>query len=71
MERVQVLSSSIAGVGYCADRRVLEIEFINGGVYEYLEVPRDEFRAMSASPSKGRHVNDSIKTRYAFRRCAQ
>ena len=68
MRRVAVDSSSIATVGYAEPLRVLEVEFRNGGVYQYLQVPPDEYALLMAAPSKGRHVNQSIKPRYLFER---
>ena len=68
MDRVTVGSSSIAAIGYASASRVLEVEYCNGGVYWYLDVPPDEHAALMEAPSKGRHVNMSIKPRYSFER---
>ena len=70
MRRVAVDSSSIAAVGYAEILRVLEVEFRNGGVYQYLNVPPDEYELLMSAPSKGRHVNQSIKPRFSFQRLA-
>ncbi|MBA7540511.1 hypothetical protein ES705_32810 [subsurface metagenome] len=39
MKRKQVESSNLASVGYDADKKILEIEFNHGGVYQYFNVP--------------------------------
>jgi hypothetical protein len=36
----------MASVGYDRTRKTLEIEFQTGDIYEYLDVPRDVFRAL-------------------------
>jgi hypothetical protein len=64
MERVQVNSTSIASLGYEAEKRVLEVEFRDSGeVYRYFEVPVAEFEAFLAAPSKGSYLNQTFKKR--------
>ncbi len=41
MERISVLSSVIRSIGYDNLTMTLEIEFANGGVYEYMDVPAE------------------------------
>lgn len=60
MHRSRVDSSSVAAVGYDADTRTLEIEFLNGRVYRYFDVPAQEHRALMDADSKGTHVNQCI-----------
>jgi len=43
--RQPVESSAIAKVGYSKRRHILEIEFVNGTVYRYLDVPAAVCRA--------------------------
>jgi hypothetical protein len=45
MERQLVQSSNVYSVGYDAEKRRLEVEFVNGGVYEYLDVPPEKHEA--------------------------
>ena len=71
MTRAPVLSSSVVSIGYCGARNILEIEFVRGGVYAYLDVPEEEHSALMSAPSKGQHVNGTIKARYAFRRVGE
>ena len=68
MQRTTVVSSSILGVGYAAQECLLEVEFVNGGVYQYRDVPMSAFAALLEAPSKGQHVNWSIKGRYRYER---
>ncbi len=39
MNRVPVSSSNLAAVGYDPAGKVLEIEFLNGSIYQYFNVP--------------------------------
>ncbi|HYH79977.1 MAG TPA: KTSC domain-containing protein [Longimicrobium sp.] len=65
MHREPVDSSSLNSVGYDAGKRLLEVEFRNGGVYRYLDVPPDEFEALKDADSVGRHLNREIKPFYS------
>ena len=42
-------SSAIRAVGYDGKRRVLAVEFLNGGQYEYLNVPKRVYTGMLAA----------------------
>lgn len=66
MERIPVSSSNISAVGYDADDQTLEIEFTNGGVYQYANVPGGEYDGFIASDSKGKYFHANIKNRYSF-----
>ena len=68
MERTEVESSSIAAIGYDMGRRVLEIEFVHGGVYQYSGVPASVYTAMMHSPSKGQFFHRSVRGFYSFTR---
>ena len=70
MQRVQVVSTSIASVGYKAETQVLEIEFKDSGeVYRYFDVPLAEYEAFLQAPSKGSYLNQAFKKReYRYER---
>lgn len=68
MRREAVESSSIAAAGYDPARCVLEVEFRNGGVYEYLDVPLSVYRAFLEAESRGRFLNTRIKPEFECRR---
>ncbi len=65
MERVD--SSAVSRVGYEDDEHVLRLEYTNGGVYDYLDVPEEEAERLRASGSIGKYVNRRIKPRYRHR----
>lgn len=64
MERVSVTSSAIQSVGYDSNTQTLEVEFVSGSVYDYLNVPEDEHDAMMNSESQGKYFNANIKGRF-------
>ena len=64
MQRTPVDSSSVASVGYDPVTSVLEIEFRNGKVYRYQQVPRAAHRLLMQAPSIGKYVNEVIKPRF-------
>ena len=70
MQRVPVESSSIASIGYAPQERVLELEFRQSGeVYQYFDVPAEEYAAFLAADSKGTYVNQHLKPRgYRYQR---
>jgi hypothetical protein len=70
MERQPVTSSNLKSVGYDRARRVLEIEFQNGRVYRYHDVPPEEYEELLKAPSLGRYFNDNIRDGYQYDRAA-
>ena len=68
MERYSVASSNIASIGYDADVETLEIEFLNGSIYQYFNVPQNMYDQIKQAGSKGRFLNTYIKNAYPFSR---
>ena len=64
IKRVPVESSAIVTVGYSTKLRALEIEFRNGSVYRYLEVPSDIYEALLNARSKARFYDENIRHKY-------
>jgi hypothetical protein len=65
----QVLdSSSLASVGYDKMSRTLEVEFVNGSVYQYFEVPAGVVGELLSAESAGRYFNAHIRPRYRYTR---
>ena len=62
--RQPVQSSAIAKVGYSKRRHILEIEFVNGAVYRYLDVPATMYRDLVTAESKARFYDSNIKRHY-------
>jgi hypothetical protein len=68
MKREPVSSSTMASVGY-ADG-TLEIEFENGHVYRYYDVPVQTHAELLRAASKGQFFNARIRAVYRFERVA-
>lgn len=66
MKRRVVESASVRSVGYSTSSRTLEVEFVNGSVYQYFDVPQPTYAGLLAAPSIGNFVNTQIKPYYEF-----
>jgi hypothetical protein len=68
MRRERVESDVIVSMGYDPVWRVLEIEFsATREIYDYFEVPAEEYAAFCAAESKGTYLNTTFKARgYRF-----
>ena len=62
--RQPVESTAIAKIGYSKRRHILEIEFVNGAVYRYLDVPATVYRDLMSSESKARFYDSNIRRHY-------
>jgi KTSC domain len=68
MNRIPVDSSNLASIGHNAESLVLEVEFNNGRVYQYFDVPTGTYDELMSSASKGSYMNNVIKKQF---RCSQ
>ena len=68
MNRDAVASSNVAAIGYHAPTRTLEVEFVNGSVYQYYGVPEHMYERIMREASKGRFLNTYIRDSYPFSR---
>ena len=64
MQRVPLNSSTIASAGYDVNQRLLEIEFISGGVYQYFNVPESIATGFFNASSHGKYFHDHIRNVY-------
>jgi len=62
--RQPVQSTAIAKIGYSKHRHILEIEFLNGAVYRYLDVPATVNRDLMSAESKARYYDSNIRRHY-------
>jgi KTSC domain len=67
MKLISVRSSSIRRVGYEVDQRILYVQFIDGDLYEYFDVPVGDFIDLLHAESIGWFVNKRIKPYYDYR----
>ena len=68
MQRIPVSSSNVASIGYDATNLVLEVEFQNGGVYQYFDVPQNAYDELMTASSMGGYLNTVIKQNYRYAR---
>ena len=68
MKRIEVESTSLKSMAYDEEARVLEVEFVHGGVYRYYEVPIELYEALKTAESKGRFYQMKIRNNFAFER---
>jgi hypothetical protein len=61
ISRQPVDSSAIMSIGYSKRQHALEIEFRNGAIYRYFDVPAPTYRDLMAASSKARYYDDNIR----------
>lgn len=71
MKRTPVESSNIASIGHDVGLRLLEIEFVNGGIYQYKDVPMWEHVSLMSADSHGKHFTKHIKDNYDWMKVEQ
>lgn len=60
-----VESSNIRQVGYNRKAKQMRIQFTNGGLFQYKEVPNEVFDEMMASKSVGSYFSKNIRNIYS------
>lgn len=68
MKREPVESSNLASIGYDAAKQILEIEFNHGGIYQYFDVPEEEYEELMSANSNGSYFVHNIKDVYEYDR---
>lgn len=61
-------SRAIKSFDYDKDTQTLRIEFQEGGVYKYLDVPQAVYQCLKTSPSVGQFFNAQIRDKYGYDR---
>ena len=61
MDRKKVISSNLKSVGYDEKSKILEIEFLNGGLYRYFNVPQNIFEGLINASSHGQFFDRYVK----------
>ena len=68
MDFQSVTSSTIERVGYDRQSMTLAVEFRNGTVYEYYDVPETVFAEFLAAGSPGQYLSQHVKKSYRYAR---
>jgi len=56
IQRMPVVSSNVASIGYDETSMILEVEFKSGSVYRYFDIDESTWGDFLSAPSKGRFV---------------
>ncbi|MEO7978754.1 KTSC domain-containing protein [Flavobacterium sp.] len=65
MEREYVESTMIRSYGFDSSTSILEVEFNNGAIWHYFDIPESVFYEMKSAGSCGKFFNANIKGHYA------
>lgn len=68
MDRTHVASTNIASIGYDEANQTLEVEFLNGTIYQYYNVPAGLHQQLMQEGSKGSFLNTYIKNAFPYSR---
>ena len=66
--RKPLKSSKLRAAGYDERSRVMEIEFVNGDIYEYKSVSPETYRQLMSSPSPNSFFEDKIEEAFSGKR---
>jgi lysyl-tRNA synthetase class 2 len=61
-------SVAVRSFDYDKETHKLRVEFSNGGVYQYHDIPEEVYKAMKDAPSVGQYFNAQIREKYGFDR---
>ena len=61
-------SKNIRRISYIESSDTLEVEFLNGSIYQYFDVPDNVWRDFKNAPSKGGFLHANIKGHYRYAR---
>jgi ATP-dependent DNA helicase RecG len=67
-QRIPVVSSNIAAVGYDKETHILEIEFHHGAIFQYVDVPEKVYEELMNSPSQGAYFMNEIRDKFEFQK---
>ena len=68
MDRLPVVSTTLVSVAYLSHRALLELEFRDGAIYRFYDVPLTCFQQLLASDSKGDYFNRHIRNHFPHQR---
>lgn len=66
MDRDLVQSSTIRSIGHDPETMTLEIEFNDGAVYQYFDVPKSVHKELIEAPSLGRFFGRRIRDQFRY-----
>ncbi len=61
-------SSNVSKIGYDSDNSILEVQFLNGSIYQYFNVPGHIWESFKQADSIGSFLHQNIKGQYRYAR---
>lgn len=68
MDRAPVSSTNILSIGYDETAETVEVEFMNGTLYQYYNVGQSLYDQFREATSKGQFLNAFIRNAYPYSR---
>jgi DNA helicase HerA-like ATPase len=68
MDRQPVTSSAIVSVGYDPGSETLEVELVDGPVYQYFGVSEQVHEGLLSAESIGKYYNENVRNAYSYAR---
>jgi hypothetical protein len=65
---VSITSSNLKSATYNTEEKTLVVEFNNGAIYQYNEVPWEIFTKFRMAESQGKFFNTSISKTYKYQK---
>jgi hypothetical protein len=63
---IPVQSSLLANVAYASGESILQLEFRNGAIYQFFDVPQEIYTRLLAAESKGNYFNRRIRSHFRY-----
>lgn len=67
-EMIQVTSSNVSALGYDDIEQIVYVEFMNGSIYIYKGVSKNEFDGLLNASSIGSYLHRNFKNFYPYER---
>ena len=64
IRRWPVDSSALVAIGYSRRLHALEVEFVSGAIYRYLDVPPEIYRQLMSAESKARFYDEYVRRHF-------
>jgi len=68
MKRTAVSSSMVKSIGYDKISKTVEVEFSNGSIGQYLNVPAEKHKEFLNADSHGKFVHQELKPNFTFQK---
>lgn len=66
MNRTPVTSSNVVSIGYDPGSMTLEVEFRDGAIYQYFDVPEVVYQELMHASSIGQYMHNNIRNAYRY-----